>query len=105
MRIILHAIPRARARRSAHTCNCVLPRHKNSEHTRNSFRGKCPMIVPSFFTATAYRLEDFSHTNASNRCRPYFFYICGSRKYNSFRKTLPWQLLSPYILRFLTSML
>ena len=73
MRIILHAIPRARARRSAHTCNCVLPRHKNSEHTRNSFRGKCPIIVPSFFTATAYRLEDFSHTNASNRCRPYFF--------------------------------
>ena len=48
------------------------------------------MIVPSFFTATAYRSEDFldslSHTNASNRRRPYFFYIRGSREYNSFQK-------------------
>ena len=47
----------------------VPPRHKNFKHTRDTFRGKCPMIVPSFFVATAYRLEAFSdslsHTNDS----------------------------------------
>ena len=47
----------------------ILPRRKNSEHSRDSFRGKCSMIVSLFFTATAYRSEEFlgslSHTNAS----------------------------------------
>jgi len=43
---------------------------QNSEHTRDTFRGKCPMRVPFFFfTATAYRSEVFLgsllHTNGS----------------------------------------
>ena len=33
---------------NAHTFDYVPPRRRNSEHTRDSFRGKCPMIVPSF---------------------------------------------------------
>ena len=90
----------------AHCCDCVLPRCKNSEHTRDSFRGKCSTIVPSFFTATAYRSEEIlgslSHVHQclSNRWRPYFFTVAirGSRECNFFRKTFPWQLLSPYVL-------
>ena len=75
----------------------VLPRRKNCEHIHDTFRGKCPMKVPSFFVATVYRLEAFSdslsHTNDSPTAD-----IHGSLEYsNSFRKTLPWQLLSPYV--------
>ena len=75
----------------------VTPHCKNCEHTRYTFRGRCPMIVPSFFVATAYRSKAFSdslsHTNDSPTAD-----IRGSLEYsNSFRKTLPWQLLSPYI--------
>ena len=52
------------------TVHSIVPHfRKNSERTRDTFRGKCPMIVPSFFTATAYRSEAFSgslsHTNDS----------------------------------------
>ena len=57
----------------------VLHRRKNSEHTRDTFRGKCPMIVPLFFTATAYRSEAFSgslsHTNDSPTTASIFLYI------------------------------
>ena len=60
----------------------VLHRRKNSEHTRDTFRGKCPMIVPSFFTATAYRSEAFSgslwHTNDSPTTASILLYIRGS---------------------------
>ena len=43
------------------TVHSIVPhRRKNSKHTRDTFRGKCPMIVPSLFTATAYRSEAFS---------------------------------------------
>ena len=61
------------------------------------------MIVPSFSTATAYRSEEslgsLSHTNASPTVTAHtFFYICGSRECNFFRKIFPWQLLSPYVL-------
>ena len=83
----------------AHTCDCVLPRRKNSEHTCDSFRGKCSMIVPSFFTATAYRSEEFLGTPTPLQpSLPILFYIRGSRECNFFRKTFPWQLLSPYVL-------
>ena len=74
----------------------VLHRRKNSEHTRDTFRGKCPMIVPSFFTATAYRSEAFSgslwHTNDSPTTASILLYIRGSLG-KSFRQ----QLLSPYV--------
>ena len=47
----------------AHTCDCVLPHRKNSEHTHDSFRSKCSIC------STAYRSEEFLgsllHTNAS----------------------------------------
>ena len=86
----------------AHTCDCVLPRRKNSEHTRDSFRGKCSMIVPSFFTATVYRSEEFlgslSHTKPLQPSPLILFYIRGSRKCNFLQKIFPWQLLSPYVL-------
>ena len=54
----------------AYTCDCVLPRRKNSEHSRESFRGKCPMIVHSFFTATAYRSEVFGLSRTSATLQP-----------------------------------
>ena len=84
---------------NAHTCNCVLPHRKNSKHTRDSFRGKCSMNVPSFFTATAYRSEELFRTPTPLQpSPPILFYIRGSREWNFFRKTFPWQLLSPYVL-------
>ena len=59
------------------------------------------MIVSSFFTATAYRSEEFglsfAHQRLSNSRRPSFYYIRGSRECNFFRKTA-WQLLSLYVL-------
>ena len=33
----------------------VSPRRKNNEYTLDNLHGKCPMIIPVFFTATAYR--------------------------------------------------
>ena len=78
-----------------HIWDCVLPRHKNSEHTCNSFRGKCSVIVPSFFTVTAYRSEEFLPTFWAlfrtpmplQPSPPILFYIRGSRKCNFFQKT------------------
>ena len=35
------------------------PRFKNSEQTRDTFLGKCPMITSFFFTATAYQSWEF----------------------------------------------
>ena len=70
----------------------VLHRRKNSEHTRDTFRCKCPMTVPSFFTATAYRPEAFSgslsHTNDSPTTTSILLYIRGSLG-KSFRQQLP----------------
>ena len=79
------------------TVHSIVPcRHKNSEHTHNTFRGKCPMIVPSFFTATVYRLEGFSgslsHTNDSPTTSSILLYICGS-----LGKSFWQQLLSLYV--------
>ena len=70
------------------TVHSVVTHHrKNSEHTRDTFRGKCPMIVPSFFTATAYRSEAFSgslsHTNDSPTTTSILLYIHGSLEYLS----------------------
>ena len=31
----------------------VPPHHKKNEHTPDNLRGKCPMIVPVFFTVMA----------------------------------------------------
>ena len=82
----------------AHTCDCVHPRRKNSEHTHDSFRGKRSMTVPSFFTATAYRSEEFLGSLCTptpfQPSLPIHFYIRGSRECNFFKKTFPWQLLS-----------
>ena len=70
----------------AHTCDCVL---SHRENTLDSFQGKCSMsmIVPSFFTATAYRSDKFvgslSHTNTSPLI---LFYTHGSRECNFFQK-------------------
>ena len=93
------------------TCSCLaltlatvyFPVAKTTNTHATAFdRGKCSMIVPSFFTATAYRSEGFlgslSHTNASPAVAAHTFYIRGSRECNFFRKTFPWQLLSPYVL-------
>jgi len=41
------------------------PRCQKNEHTLDNLRGKCPTIVPVFFTATAYRVLNvvrLSHT-------------------------------------------
>ena len=40
----------------------------------------------------------FGHTNASPTIAAHTFYIRGSCECNFFQKTLPWQLLSPYVL-------
>ena len=59
------------------------------------------MIVPSFFTATAYRSEEFLGTPTPFQPLPpilFYIYIRGTRKCNFFRRTFPWQLLSPYVL-------
>ena len=79
------------------TVHSIVPhRHKNSKHTRNTLRGKCPMIAPSFFTATVYRSEAFlgslSHTNDSPTTASILVYIRGS-----LGKSFPQQLLSPYV--------
>ena len=56
----------------------VPPRRKNNKHTQDSFRGECPMIVPSFFNShsiligSVFRLS-FSDQCLSNHHRPYFF--------------------------------
>ena len=61
------------------------------------------MIVPFLFTATAYQLEAFlglfRTPTPLQPPPPILLYIRGSLEYNNFfRKTLPWQLLSPYVL-------
>ena len=79
----------------------VPPRRKDSEHPPDTFRGKCPMIAPSFFIATAHRSDtryvfglSFAHQRHSNPAPPpILIYIRGSLE--CFWKTLPWQLLSP----------
>ena len=66
----------------------VPPRHKNTEHTHNSFRGKRPMIVPYCFTATAYQSEAFRALFRTltplQQPPPILLYIRGSLEYNSF---------------------
>ena len=85
------------------TVHSIVPPHrKNSEQPPNTFRAKCPMIVPLSQLTTASRSEAFSgslsHTD-SLTAAPILLYIRGSLKYNnSFRNPLPWQLLSPYVL-------
>ena len=67
----------------------VPPRHKNFEHTRDTFRGRSPSFLfrcHSVLIGSIFGLS-FTHQRLSNH---------GSIEYsNSFRKTLPWQLLSP----------
>ena len=83
----------------SHLRLCTSPSQKPSEHTRDRFRGKCSVIVSSFFTATAYRSEEFlGAPTPLQPSPPILFYIRGSRECNFFRKTFPWQLLSPYVL-------
>ena len=71
---------------------------QNSEHTRDTFRGKCPMIVPSFFTAIPYQLEAFSgslsHTNDSSTTASIHKYMVAL---NTLQKSFPQQLLSLYV--------
>ena len=59
------------------------------------------MIVPSFFTATAYRSVfglPFAHKCLSNRRHPHFFIYVVAANAISLKKTFPWQLLPPYVL-------
>ena len=54
---------------------------------------------PFFFRGHSVSFSDsLSHTNDSPTAASLYFFIRGSLEYsNSFRKTLPWQLLSPYV--------
>ena len=66
--------------------------------------------VPSFFKGHSVSIGSVygvSFARLSNRRLPNLFIIRGSRecKLNSFWKTLPWQLLSPYVLPDFTSSL
>ena len=67
------------------TVHSIVPPRR--EHTRDTFQGKCPMIVPSFFTATAYRSEAFSgslsHTNESPTTASILLCIRGNLEYRS----------------------
>ena len=91
MRIILRAIPHAF---DANTCDCVLPRRKNSEHTRDSFRGKCSMIVPSFLQPQRIDRKSFCEHQRLPNCRgTYFSMYVVVANVISFEK-----LLSPYVL-------
>ena len=77
----------------------VPPRRKNSEHTCGTFRPKCPMIV-AFSQPHRKCFQDLFRTPTTLQPpSTILLHIRGSLKYNnSFRKTLPWQLLSPYVL-------
>ena len=70
------------------TVHSMVPHRR--KHTHDTFGGKCPMIVPPFFTATAYRSEafsgSFSHTNESPTTASILLYIRGSLEY-TFRKS------------------
>ena len=70
------------------TVRSIVPyRRKNSEHTRDTFRGKCPMIVPSF--SQPQRIDRnrfrglFRTPTTLQPPPPYFFYIRGSVEYLS----------------------
>ena len=68
---------------------------QKSEHTRDMYLLRQMSYDSSFFTATAEPfLGSLSQTNDSLTIASH---ICGSLKYNSFWKTLPWQLLSPCV--------
>ena len=65
----------------------VPPRRKKSEHTRDSFLGKWPIIVPDFFTATAYRSRPlWGSLSDISSCLPYFFiHLEATNAANSFK--------------------
>ena len=46
------------------------PLLRKSEQTCNIFLGKCPMIIPSFFTATAYLSFVFCGSCSQDRTSP-----------------------------------
>ena len=48
----------------------VPPLRKNSEQTRETFRGKCPITVLSFITATAYLSLSFVGSHLQIRSSP-----------------------------------
>ena len=48
----------------------ALLRYLQSRDSPDTFLGKCPMIVPSFFTATAYRSAAFQGSRSHARISP-----------------------------------
>ena len=69
----------------------VPPRRKNSEHTRNTFRGKCHMIVPFSQPQRIDRKCFRAPFHTPTTLQPplaIFFYMRGSLKYNHFFRKL-----------------
>ena len=91
------------------TVQVILPlRRRNSEHTLVIFIGKCPTIVPSLFTATAFLSEALRYRVLIHKSTPHLqlppilLYIRGSRGHNSvFRVAPPLSLVisTPELLR------
>ena len=81
------------------TVHSIVPPRRKRVNTPGicTFWGKCPMIVP-FSQPQRNRFRGYFHrTTTIQPLPPIFLYICGSLEYNSFWKTLPWQLLSPCV--------
>ena len=66
------------------TVHSIVPhRRKNSETHSRYLSRQCPMIVPSFFTATEAFTGFLSHTNDSPTTASILLYIHGSLEYLS----------------------
>jgi len=63
MRAVVHSIHKSKSQHDvqiygvpsppSHCTGYRAPRRKKNEHTPDNLRGKCPIIVPIFFTVTA----------------------------------------------------
>ena len=85
------------------TVHSVVPPYCKNTVTPFKANFLCSFFI-NFFTATARidqkHFQALFHTPTTLQTMPsILLYISGSLKYNiSFQKTLPWQLLSPYVL-------
>ena len=81
------------------TVHSIVPyRRKNSEHTRNTFRGKCPMIVPFSQPQRIDRkhFQGLFRTQTTLQPPPPYFLMHVAAS-NTLWKSFPQQLLSPYV--------